>query len=198
MPRPLLRQVAAWRMAWRSPASLASAALTSRRPGTLREAPEEPLYGLRRAGSDAPARGEVEGVRSQAFDGGQAECVDRCLGNGETARDAVHRPRQAEHRLYATAERTFEVWASHLDVADGAIQLVREPDAAVIALAQAHVSINRSLQDRRRQPSDGGQVMPAGRPPAEPWSLFPSDEPRYDRLFDHGLLRSSGKTVVCP
>ena len=79
---------------------------------------------------DAAACGDVERVSATVVDRGQAQRVDRRLGDREPA-DPLPCPTEPEQRLGAALQGAFIIRAADLDVTDNAVQAVMgEPGAA--------------------------------------------------------------------
>jgi hypothetical protein len=112
---------------------------------------------------DPAACGEVQRVGANAFDRGQAESIDRRLGDGKPA-DPLPCPAEPEQCFRPAVQRAFVVRAADLDVSDGAITAAMgEPGAAERTIPR-DADFDRSRQDRSRNTALLGQVGQARDP----------------------------------
>src|SRR6202034_3207272 len=110
----------------------------------------------------APAACRVERIVAKTLDGGDAQGVDRRLGENEPRADWGRRG-HTEKRLGAAGERAFVGRPANVDVGDGtrAVEM-SEPSAAGRALPQDAGRGSR-LDDRRRKDALPGEIAPGRR-----------------------------------
>ena len=102
-----------------------------------------------RARPHAPAACRVERIGAKTLDGGDAQSVNRGLGENEP-REGLSRWGQAEEGLGAAGERAFVGRPANVDVGDGtrAVEM-SEPGAAGRALPQDAARGSRKRRDAR-------------------------------------------------
>src|ERR1700733_5044152 len=123
---------------------------------------EQPRERGDRARPHAPAACRVERIVAKTLDGGDAQGVDRGLGENEPSAD-WGRQGQAEEGLGAAGERAFVGRPTNVDMGDGTLAIeMSEPGAAGRALPQDARRGSR-LDDRRWKEPLPGEIAPGRR-----------------------------------
>lgn len=134
-----------------------------------------------RSRPDATTCGEVERISTWTLYRGQAQCVDRRLGDGEPT-DPLPCPAEPEQRLGPAPQGSFLVRTADLDVSDTTILAPMGKPRVAEGTIPHDIRLGRSRQNRSRNATLPGQVRPGGRSLSWRWPALPA---LSDRTIRH-------------